>query len=113
VADLSLEGTGWTLVELEGAPVPEGVQATLVLEGAGRRASGSGGCNPFAGSYRLEGASLTFGDLALTQRACAGPAMEVEGAYLHTLGRVGGYRLTGDRLHLLGEEGVVARFRSR
>ncbi len=113
VADLPLEGTEWTLVELEGALVPEGVQATLVLEEAGTRASGRSGCNSFAGSYRLAGASLTFGGLASTQRACAGSAMEVESAYFRTLGRVGGYRLTGDGLHLLAEEGVVARFRSR
>ncbi|MHB1193903.1 MAG: META domain-containing protein [Longimicrobiales bacterium] len=112
VADLSLEGTRWTLVELEGVPVPEGVRVTLVLDGAGRHASGSGGCSPFAGSYRLEGASLTFGDLAITRASCALPAAEVELAYLRTLGRVGGYRLTGDGLDLLAEEGVVARFRS-
>lgn len=113
VADLPLEGTEWGLSELEGAPVPEGVQATLVLEGAGSRASGSGGCNSFAGAYRLEGASLTFGDLAITGVRCAGPPAEVERAYLRTLGRVGGYRLTGDGLQLLAEEGVAARFRSR
>ncbi len=113
VVDLPLEGTEWTLVELGGEPLPEGVQATLLLDGTGKHAVGSGGCNPFAGSYRLEGARLTFGDLAGTRTACAGPAAEVEGAYLRTLGRVGGYRLMGDGLHLLAEEGVVARFRSR
>ena len=113
VADLSLEGTEWTLVELEEAPVPEGVQATLVLDGAEKQASGSGGCNHFSGPYRLQGGSLTFGNLAATEMACAGPGMEVEGAYFRTLGRVGGYRLTGDGLQLLAEEGVVARFRSR
>lgn len=113
VADLSLEGTRWTLVELAGAPVSDGVEATLVLDGAEKQASGSGGCNRFSGPYRLQGGSLTFGNLAATEMACAGPAMEVERAYLRTLGSVGGYRLTGDALHLLAEEGVVARFRSR
>ncbi|NJD20845.1 MAG: META domain-containing protein [Gemmatimonadetes bacterium] len=113
VADVPLEGTDWTLVELEGTPVADGVEATLRLDGTDRRASGSSGCNAFFGPYRLEGARLTFGDLALTRKACAPPAADVEVAYLRILGTVGGYRLVGVDLHLLAEEGVAARFRSR
>lgn len=111
--DLPLEGTEWALVELGGAPLPEGVGATLLLHRDGGRVSGSGGCNTFTGSYRLAGASLDFGDVAVTAQACAGPVAEVERAYLAMLTGVGGYRLLGTTLELLAEEGVVARFRSR
>lgn len=112
-ADLPLEGTEWALVELGGAPLPEGVGATLLLDRDAGRASGSDGCNMFTGPYRLSGASLTFGDVAVTARACAGTVGEVARAYLRVLTRVGGYRLLGAELELLAEEGVVASFRSR
>jgi copper homeostasis protein (lipoprotein) len=112
-ADLPLEGTEWLLLELGGSPLPPTLEATLLLNGADGRASGRGGCNTFVVPYRLAGASLTFGDLAVTGVVCNAAVMDVEGAYLRTLARVGGYRLTGDRLQLLAEEGVAARFRSR
>jgi heat shock protein HslJ len=111
--DLPLEGTVWTLVELGHEPLPDGIEATLLLDRDSGRASGSGGCNTFTGPYRLAGASLTFGDVAVTARACAGPVGDLEHAYLGALTRVGGYRLLGAELQLLAEEGVVARFRSR
>lgn len=113
VTDLPLEGTAWELVELGGSPLPGGVRATLRLDRSAGRASGTNGCNPFTGHYRLEGASLTFGDMAVGARACAGAEADVERAYFGILGRVGGYRLAGDALELLSEEGVVARFLSR
>ena len=113
VADLPLEGTEWRLVELTGEPLPRGTDATLLLEGAGRQASGSAGCNSFVAPYRLDGARLTFGGPALTRRTCAAPVMDAEGTFLRTLVRVGGYRLLGAELQLLAEEGVVARFHSR
>jgi copper homeostasis protein (lipoprotein) len=113
VADLPLEGTEWVLVELAGAPLPDGAEATLLLDGSEWQASGRGGCNRFSGPYRLEGGSLTFGNMAATRMACTGPAMEVEDAYLRILARIGGYRVMGADLQLLAEEGVVARFRSR
>jgi len=93
--------------------VTEGVRATLLLDGTEHRASGSGGCNTFGGPYRLEGASLTFGNLAATLRSCPGPVAAVEAAYLGALGGVGGYRLMGASLELLSGEGTALRFLAR
>jgi uncharacterized protein (DUF1684 family)/heat shock protein HslJ len=112
-SDLPLEGTEWMLSQLGGAPVTEGVRATLLLDGTERRASGSGACNTFSGPYRLEGASLTFGNLATTLRSCPGPVAAVEAAYFRALGGVGGYRLMGASLELLSGEGTALRFLAR
>lgn len=108
-----LEGTEWVGVSVDGAPLPEGVEATLHLAPEERRVSGSGGCNRFSGAYELAGGRLTFGTLAATRRACPGPAMDAEAAFLAALGRAGSYRLEGDRLELLGEAGPVTVLRAR
>lgn len=108
-----LEGVEWVLVRVEGATVPEGVEATLTLEAEARSASGSSGCNRFSGPYWLVGGSLTFGALAATRMGCASPANDVENAYLRALGSVGSYRMAGTELELLGESGPLLRFRPR
>ena len=108
-----LEGVEWVLAQVEGAAVPEGVEATLTLEAEARSASGSGGCNRFSGPYTLVGGSLTFGALAATRMGCASPASDVEDAYFQALGSVGSYRMAGTELELLGESGPVLRFRPR
>lgn len=108
----ALEGVEWTLTHLEGEAVADGVTATLLLEGEGRRATGSGGCNRFTGTYTLAGGSLVFGGVAATRMACPSPALEVEEAYFRLLGMVGSYRTAGSGLELLGEEGPLLRFRT-
>ncbi|MDP2955372.1 MAG: META domain-containing protein [Longimicrobiales bacterium] len=113
VTDWPLEDTEWVLAELEGEVPPEGARATLLLDRGALRATGSGACNEFTGSYDLTGGRLTFGTMASTRRACFGPLMAFEGRYLQALGRVGGYRLVGAGLELLGEAGTAARFRAR
>ena len=108
-----LEGTEWVLAELEGDVPPAAARATLLLDRGALGASGSGGCNQLTGSYDLTGGRLTFGTMASTRRACPGPLMALEDRCLGALGRVGGYRLVGAGLELLGEAGTVARFRAR
>lgn len=109
----ALEGSEWFVVELEGAPPPDRVEATLTLDREAGQATGSGGCNRYTGAYDLAGARLTFGTMANTRMACPADAMIFEGAYLAALGSVGSYRLTGSTLDLLGETGAVVRLRAR
>jgi len=109
----ALEGTEWIVIELDGAPPPDGVEATLTLDREAGQATGSGGCNRYAGAYEITGARLTFGTMANTRMACPADAMIFEGAYLTTLGRVGSYRLAGSTLDLLGEKGALVRLRSQ
>src|SRR5690606_2129773 len=101
-----------TLVELDGAPVDSAAlnrPATLLLDEDGR-ASGSGGCNQFGGTYVLEGAEIRFGALAMTRMACEG-AMDVETSYAEALNAVQTWRLSGGVLELLAGDSVRARLR--
>jgi heat shock protein HslJ len=86
--DRPLVGPTWqveTIVTGQSASsVPAGATATLVFGGDGR-VSIDTGCNTGAGSYTGEGATLRFSALAMTKRACAGPAGELEQAVLGVL----------------------------
>ena len=98
-----IEGITWQLVEyIVGgdavATVPDGVTATLLLQGG--HAGGSGGCNTFTGDYTLDGQSLAFGPLASTLMLCEGPGGEVETVYFATLPLVTGWSSDGGRLSL-------------
>ena len=109
-----LTGTAWRLEELNGqpaVPVPN-VGAPTLAFGADGRASGNGGCNQFNGTYTQDGASLRFGPLASTRRACLDPAgTSQETAYLRALESTTRFSISGDLLVLHAGDQVVARLR--
>jgi len=114
-SDASLENTYWKLVQLDGAPVEvfeRQREAHLILQPAQRRITGSGGCNRFQGSYRLEANKLSFGQVAATLMACT-HGMEQERKFLDALARVGRWAVTGERLELFDASGApLAQFDS-
>jgi lactoylglutathione lyase len=71
----SPEGIEWALVG--------SARQTLLLDGG--HASGSGGCNRFAGGYALQGDELTFQPLASTRMACEPEVMQAESKYFAAL----------------------------
>lgn len=87
--DLSLTGTIWRVDSIivgdAVSSVPDGVQATLVFDVAGR-VDVATGCNRGGGTYVVDGDTLRFGALALTKMACDGPAGAMESAVLAVLG---------------------------
>ena len=108
-----LAGTSWVLVELNGQPLaPGGEPLTLHFAADEQSVSGYGGCNQFSGPYAQSGASLRFGPLASTRRACADPALSnQETAYFQALESTTRYAVEGGRLVLYSGNQVVARFR--
>ena len=108
----SLEGTDWRLVEVGGTPATaaDGERApTLRLVPSQRRVQGFAGCNTFFGPYALEGASLNFGPIATTRRAC--PAgMDRESEFLQSLGATTRFRVVGNRLALMAGDRRLAGF---
>ena len=72
----ALEDIEWTLVGGSGQ--------TLLLDDG--HASGSGGCNRFAGGYALEDDKLSFQPLASTRMACEPGVMQAESEYFAALG---------------------------
>lgn len=108
-----LAGSEWAPVTLSGAPAPEGVEA-FIRFGADGVAAGSSGCNRFTGGYEQDGETLTFGPLAATRMACAGPAGVMETAFFQMIEAVRGARREGPELTLLNEAGeTVATLRQR
>jgi heat shock protein HslJ len=73
----------------------------------GGKVTGNDGCNQFAGSYRSDGAKLTFGPLAGTQMGCPGTAGEVAQRVTSALGRVQRYAVTGTTLALQDAGGAA------
>ena len=84
----SLEGS-WQLVSgtADGADVPvlESHPITIVFDG--EQVSGVAACNSYSGAYNLDGSSIEFGNLAMTEMACIDPpgVMEAEAAYAAAL----------------------------
>lgn len=57
-------GTGrWTLVELRGVAAKSPKPAFIEFAADGKKASGSLGCNRFAGTFTHDGQKMSFGPL--------------------------------------------------
>jgi heat shock protein HslJ len=102
----TIEGTTWTVTELNGKPVPSGVQATLTFDG--KSLSGSSGCNTYNGSASFaDGKATVSGNMISTMRACDEPANSFEAAYLKALPTVTTYTVDGNTLTLSDSSGAV------
>ena len=109
-----LAGTAWVLAELNGQPpvAAPAVAPTLTFAADEPRASGNGGCNQFGGPYTQNGASLRFGPLVSTRRACADEAANrQETAFLQALQSTTRFSVSGDQLVLYAGDQPVARLR--
>ncbi len=106
-AGIDLDGTTWTLIEMNGEAVTADAEATLDF--AADQVSGIAFCNRFFGPYEQDGTALSFGMLGSTMMAC--PDMEREGEYLEALATVAGYRVDADNLVLTdADENAVLVF---
>jgi len=100
-----LEDVSWVLDPASAtslsATAPADARVDLVFET--RMAHGLSACNTYRGDYTLDGASLSFGALAVTQMACAPEVSDLETAYLAALDGVTGFAVTGNTLVLSGD----------
>jgi putative lipoprotein len=107
VPDRAVEGTYWKLKMLGDTAVTfggPGREPSLTMHSAGQRATGSGGCNTFTGSYNLKPPALTFASTGATRRACVN-GMETESAYYAALALARTFSISGDVLTLSDESG--------
>lgn len=110
---LSLAGSSWNATGINNgkqAVVSTLAGSTVTLAfGPNGEASGSSGCNHYAGPYQAQGSGITFGRLAVTAMACADPAvMEQEQNYFKALATASTLRMEGDRLELRTADGALA-----
>ena len=104
---LTLEGTSWVLVEMNGALPVENTQITLNFNE--EALGGNAGCNSYGGSYIAgPGGELGIGEVFRTLMACLEPdgVMEQEDEYLSTLERAGSYIIDNDTLIIMDSAGA-------
>jgi copper homeostasis protein (lipoprotein) len=109
-ATAALLNTRWRLVQIDGRPVTLAAgqrEPFLQLSGEGNRVRGFGGCNPLSGRFEQGSDGFLFKALALTRRACAGPAGAQEAGYLAALRATASRQIVGDALWLGDAQGRV------
>lgn len=105
----AVEGTTWTLEQLAGEPVPDGVEVTLEYDG--ETIAGTGGCNQYSGSAVFADGAFTIGsDVLSTLMACEEPASTVERQYLETLSGATSFVVEGNTLRLSNDDKLVLGF---
>ncbi len=97
--EISLPGTTWALVQLNG----DDVTGEITLQFDEEQVSGIASCNNYFGQYTLEGEKITLGPVGSTMMACL--EMEDEAAYLKALSEVKELRFENEQLILLDGEG--------
>jgi heat shock protein HslJ len=100
-----LAANEWTLVEMDGQPLPAGVEAPLIhFERESVR--GFAGCNRFNATVKeSKPGEIQVGPAAGTKMACPPPAMELEQAFLAQLGKVRRYTFVAGQLALGWQDG--------
>jgi heat shock protein HslJ len=117
-AAASLGSTYWRLVEADGKHVPAGLcdadEPHLELDFYTQRGGGFTAVNYFRTAIDWLGSRVRFDGIVSTRRSGPRPAMEVESAMMRSLTATRGYRISGDRLELLGPNGApVATFEAK
>jgi copper homeostasis protein (lipoprotein) len=110
--NLPLQGTNWTLTELDGLEVSvDDLQRSphLSFDEAEERLAGSGTCNRFTGAYSVLGDSLGMGPLAATMMACP-DMVDEETRFFQVLERADRFDLFGPYLELWLGDRLLARF---
>jgi len=100
-----LAANEWTLVEMDGQPLPAGVEAPLVhFENNAVR--GFAGCNRFNATVKeTKPGEIEVGAVAGTKKACPPPAMELEQRFLAELGKANRYTFLAGQLALGWQDG--------
>lgn len=93
-----------TLVGTEWGPMENDYDQFVAFKSGGE-VSGNTGCNNFFGSFEQNGRVVTFGPLASTKKACPGPRMDAERAWLDLMSKVRAADATRMELRLFGENG--------
>jgi heat shock protein HslJ len=111
-----LSGRRWLLVEAAGQMTWKGGGERPYLEfnDSQHRVSGNTGCNRVSGEYTADAATLRFGSLVSTRRACvADEANRLEAAFLSALERTTRFAISGGTLRLYQDGTLVLTLESK
>ena len=102
----------WSLRELNGKPVPAGVDVSLKIDGS-LRGSGYTGCNSWSATmYPVKDQHLAVGPYALTKKQCPKDIMQLEMGFLSGLLGSPEWDLVNGDLVIKGPRGTMRLARS-
>jgi len=108
-----LSGTAWIVIALSNGndaveTILTGTEISLAF-GADGKVSGSAGCNNYSAKYEMSGLSLEIGQVTSSKTMCTQPdgLMRQEAAFLNALGKIASFRLDGEKLNLLDQNGAI------
>jgi heat shock protein HslJ len=102
----------WSLKELNGKPVPPGLDISLKIDGT-LRGSGFTGCNSWSATlYPVKDQHLAVGPYALTKKQCPKDIMQVELGFLSALVGNPVWDLVNGDLVIKGPRGALRLARS-
>jgi heat shock protein HslJ len=113
VAQLGLEGSRWSIVEVYGEPLPQDEMPFIAFEGDGEF-TGRTACNWFHGTYAAESDSIVLLTRLTTLRGCVIDNKRRSDAALEALDSAASYSVMGSALTFSDEAGEpVARLERR
>src|SRR6204780_1540424 len=102
----------WSLKELNGKPVPPGLDISLKIDGS-LRGSGFTGCNSWSATlYPVKDQHLAVGPYALTKKQCPKDIMQLELGFLSALVGSPTWDLVNGDLVIKGPRGALRLARS-
>ena len=103
----SLDGTRWTVVELNGASVIAGSHVTLNFTGPS--VGGYSGCNWYGARYTVTDTGIRIGTAESSARGCTAPVgvMQQEATLYETLRRVTSHQVIGNQLQMRNSRNEV------
>ena len=102
----------WSLREMNGKPVPSGLDISLKIDGT-LRGSGFTGCNSWSATmYPVKDQHLATGPYALTKKQCAKDVMQLELGFLSALLGNPEWDLVNGDLVIKGPRGALRLARS-
>ena len=100
-----LSANEWTLVEIDGQPVPNGLDPPLI-HFEGEKLRGFAGCNRFTAPVtESKPGEIDIGAAAAEKKACPAPQMELEQKFLSQLDAVNRYGYLAGQLALTWQDG--------
>jgi putative lipoprotein len=109
-ASAPVVGQSWLIEYIDGIGVIAEPQATFRIDEAGK-AGGSGPCNVYFATAKVDGSTIAISDIGSTFKACASDIMAEEKALFEALAKAASYHVDAGKLIIVDKDDrVILRF---
>ncbi|SIT54435.1 conserved hypothetical protein [Mesorhizobium prunaredense] len=109
-ASAPVVGQSWLIEYIDGIGVIAEPQATFRIDEAGK-AGGSGPCNVYFATAKVDGSTIAISDIGSTFKACAPDTMAEEKALFEALAKAASYHVDAGKLIIVDKDDrVILRF---